>query len=181
MNRIHKGISLVLVAAMACWGCQPAYAEEVSVPDALPAVEATGPSTADLADAMAAEPVQMAMFVTVPTDPTAEIAPARVSKLPVTAYAGTGQETRLEMDLASINSQAEREGWPTWAKVTVIVGGVAVVALASWAIVEATQHHGDHTSGDDSSIHLPIEVNGDGNHVNVTWDSPSTSSTRTGY
>lgn len=102
------------------------------------------------------------------------------TRIPIAVKGGTGQETRLGVDVAGINAQAEREGWPTWAKVTVIVGGVAVVALASWAIVEATQN-GEHTSGDDSSTHYNIGVGGEGNTVHVKIDSPDTTTTRNGY
>lgn len=178
MKRIHKGISLVLVAAMACWGCQPAYAEEVSIPDAPPIFEA-GPTAEEIIGASAAGGVRatsdLAMIVTVPTDPTAEIAPARVPRLPVTASAATGQDARVAVDMAA--AKQATGGWPWYGKAAVVVGSVALVGLATWAIVEAS-HNGSHDN--DSSTHYTIMGGDEGSTVNVRIDSPDTS-TRSGW
>ncbi len=169
MKSIQKGISLVLAAAMACWGCQPAYAEEVSVPDAPPIFEA-GPTAEEIIGASAAGGVRttsdLAMIVTVPTDPTAEIAPARVPRLPVTASAGTGQDARVAVDMAA--AQRAAQGWPWYGKAAVVVGCVAVAALATWAVIEATN---DGSHDHDSSEHLSVGVHGEGNTVNIRYGS----------
>lgn len=176
MKRIHKGISLVLVAAMACWGCQPAYAEEVSVPDAPPIFEA-GPTTEEIIGASAAGGVRatsdLAMIVTVPTDPTAEIAPARVPRLPVTASAGTGQDARVAVDMAA--AQQATEGWPWYGKAAVVVGCALVVGLATWGIVEAS-HKGSHDN--DAATHYTI-YGDDGATLNVRIGADNTTHTST--
>ncbi len=178
MKRIHKGISLVLAAAMACWGC-PAYAEEaVSVPDAPPAVEVSPVTSADLASAMSAEPVQLAMYYVVPADPSADIEPAKRGALPIVASAGTGRDTQLGVNLSAASAQAEREGWPWYAKAGVVVGCVLVVGLATWGIVEAS-HKGSHDN--DASTHYTI-YGDDGSTLNVRIGADNNStSTTTGW
>ncbi len=174
---MKRNLSLVLAAVLAA-NCFPAAAQTVEVPDVPPAVEAGGATSADIADAMAAGPVQTAMLVTVPTDPTADISTAGTSRLPVTAYAGTGQETRLGVDLSAASAQAEREGWPWYGKVAVVVGCALVVGLATWGIVEAS-HKGSHDQ--DSSTHYTI-YGDDGATMNVRIGSDnSSSSTSTGW
>lgn len=165
-----KWLTCILCLAIAQCGLSPALAQTVEVPDVAPDYAEGGPS--DLAEATAIG-TDLAMLYHVPTSPADGLGTATpATPLPLTVQAASGGETRLGVDVAGINETAEREGWPTWAKVTCIVGGVAVVALASWAIVEATQS-GSHTSGDDSSTRYNIGVGGEGNTVTVRIDSPS--------
>lgn len=167
-----KTLTIILCLALAQCGLSPAWAQTVEVPEVAPAYEAGGPDASDLAGATAIG-TDLAMRYHVPTSPADGLGTATpATPLPLTVQAASGGETRLGVDVAGINETAEREGWPTWAKATCIVGGVAVVALASWAIVEATQS-GSHTSGDDSSTRYNIGVGGEGNTVTVRIDSPS--------
>lgn len=171
MKRTIASISYLFVVALINAGCTPAYAQTVEVPEVAPDYADGGP---DMECVTANAGCDLAMLYQVPTTPADGLGrPAPAPTLPLSVQAASGGETRLGVDVAGINARAEREGWPTWAKVTVIVGGVAVVALASWAIVEATQH-GNHTSGDDSSTHYNIGVGGEGNSVSVRIDSPET-------
>lgn len=171
-------LALFLCLALAQCGLPPAWADAVAVPDTPPAIEEGGPDASDLA-ASAPIGTDLAMLYHVPATGNADLSPAASSALPVELSAGTGADTRLGVDMSALNSQAEREGWPTWAKGTVIVCGVAVVALASWAIVEACQH-GEHTSGDDSSSHFSVGVGGENNSVTIHYDSPQNTSTQSG-
>lgn len=171
---MKHAITFLLCLSLAQCGLSPAWADTVEIPDAPdPFFEPGGPDASDLASLPPS--TDLAMLYHVPADGDAGFAPATPVAFPLSLQAGTDQETRLSVDTRAISERADREGWPTWAKVTVIVGGVAVVALTSWAIVEATQHHGDHTSGDDASIHLPVTVGGQNNHVEVNYDSHKTS------
>lgn len=166
-----KTLTIILCLALAQCGLSPAWAQTVEVPDVAPDYAEGGPEDLDFVTANASS--DMAMLYQVPTSPADGLGrPAPAPTLPLSVQAASGGETRLGVDVAGINETAEREGWPTWAKVTCIVGGVAVVALASWAIVEATQS-GSHTSGDDSSTRYNIGVGGEGNTVTVRIDSPS--------
>lgn len=166
-----RTLTIILCLALAQCGLSPSWAQTVEVPDVAPDYAEGGPEDLDFVTANAGS--DMAMLYQVPTSPSDGLGrPAPAPTLPLTVQAASGGETRLGVDVAGINETAEREGWPTWAKVTCIVGGVAFVALASWAIVEATQH-GDHTSGDDSSTGYNIGVGGEGNTVVVRIDSPS--------
>ena len=166
-----KTLTIILCLALAQCGLSPAWAQTVEVPDVAPDYAEGGPEDMEFVTANAGG--DLAMLYQVPTTPADGLGePVHASPLPLSVQAASGGETRLGVDVAGINETAEREGWPTWAKVTCIVGGVAVVALTSWAIVEATQS-GSHTSGDDSSTRYNIGVGGEGNTVTVRIDSPS--------
>ncbi len=166
-----KTLTIILCLALAQCGLSPALAQTVEVPEVAPDYAEGGPEDMEFVTANAGG--DLAMLYQVPMSPADGLGrPAPAPTLPLSVQASSGGETRLGVDVAGINARAEREGWPTWAKVTVIVGGVAVVALASWAIVEATQS-GSHTSGDDSSTRYNIGVGGEGNTVTVRIDSPS--------
>lgn len=161
-------LTATLILSLVHAGCSPVWAQTVEVPDTLPAVESGGPTAAELA---AIPPsTDLAMLYHVPAAGDADITPAIPAASPLDIQAATGSDTHIGVDTAAINAKP----WPTWAKVTVIVGGAAVVALTSWAIVEACQH-GEHTSGDDSSTHYNIGVGGEGNTLHIRIDSPDTS------
>ena len=88
--------------------------------------------------------------------------------VPVTLSAGTGNETRVGVDVSA--AEAASEGWPWYGKAALVVGCVLVAGLATWAIVEGT-HSGSHD--DDSSQHMSVGVGGEGNHVTVHYHSPT--------
>lgn len=178
MNRIHKEICLALVAAMAFWGCQSAYSEEVSVPAALPAIEPTGPTPSDISAAAASDPLQAAMLFHVPANTDAYIAlpSSSAPRIPVVASSATASDTRLGVDLSAAN--AASDGWPWYGKAALIAGCVILVGLSAWAIVAACESGGS-SSGDDSSTRYGVVVGGEGNTVHVRIDSPESSSSST--
>jgi len=157
----------------------------VTVGDVPPAVDATAPA-ADLSALLSSAVAERDGGGDLDAPPVlvadAQIDEGGGSASPLLLQSATGKDTRLSVDMAAINATAEKEGWPTWAKVTVIIGGVAVVALASWAIVEATQN-GSHSSHSDSSNHYNLNVDGTGNTatlaVNCASDKDSASSSTT--
>lgn len=160
-----KHLTLLLCLAIAQCGLSPAWADTVELPDAPPpAVEPGGPDASDLA---ASAPIggDLAMLYTVPTatDGIPSIQPTPAAS-PLRVRASSGGETRLSVDVGAANAMAEREGWATWQKWTVIGVAVVATAVAGVLIVNATQHHGN-TSGDNSSttVHVP----GNGNTVNI--------------
>ena len=59
-----------------------------------------------------------------------------------------------------------------------VVGTIAILGLAGWAIVEAST---ESSHDQDSSHHTTVYVDGDGNTVTVHPDSWSSSSSRSGY
>jgi len=171
---MKRNLSLVLAAVLAA-NCCPVRADVVSVLDTPPAFEVSPVTSADLASAMSAEPVQLAMYYMVPADPSADIAPAKRGTLPVVASAGTGRDTQLGVDLAAASAQAEREGWPWYGKAAVVVGCALVAGLATWAIVEAS-HKGSHDQ--DSSTHYTLTAD-DGATMNVRIGADNTTHTST--
>ena len=165
-------ITLLLCLALAQCGLSPAWADAVEYPEATPpAVEPGGPDASDLA-ASAPIGTDLAMLYHVPADGDSPLlATPATPASPLTLQAGTGSDTRLGVDVAGIQSQADREGWG-WQEWTICGICIAAVAVASVFIVQATQA-GDHTSGDDSSTRYNIGVGGEGNSVSVRIDSPS--------
>lgn len=174
---MKQNLSLVLAAIIAA-NCFPAHADVVSVQDTPPSVEESPFTAADLSDAMSAEPARLAMYYVVPADPSADIEPAKRGALPIVASAGTGRDTQLGVNLSAASAQAEREGWPWYAKAGVVVGCVLVVGLATWGIVEAS-HKGSHDN--DASTHYTI-YGDDGSTLNVRIGADNNStSTTTGW
>lgn len=175
-------ITLLLVIAIA--GCSvPAFADEVAVAYAAPAVEdfGTGGFSAAWAFGEADEPetVRLAMFR--PKAAAAGIgaetdAPASAS--PLTVSGGSGRDWQLGVDPRAAAETADREGWPWYGKALLIGGCVIVAGLAVWAIADACDG-GGNSSGDDSGIH--VHVPGDGNTINVNSPhyQPTTSTTST--
>lgn len=177
---IKTALTIFLSIALAQCGLSRAWADPVTLPEAPPpAVVPGGPDATDLA-ASAPIGTDLAMlYYHVPADGSAPITihPSRAA-MPITLSAGTGAETRLALDVGAMNSQAESQGWPTWLTVTAWVAGVAIVGLAAWGIVEATQSSGSSTSGD----HTHIDVSGNGNQINLgspNHNSPTQTSTTT--
>lgn len=168
-----KTLSILLVAALAVAGCAPSYAAEVAVEDTAPAVESGGPD-GEFVTANAAPAVTM-LFAppSVPRDAVYDAAPAPA--YPLTLQAASGADTRLAVDIAAADKATE--GWPWYAKAGVVIGCVALVGLATWAIVEAS-HGGSHDQ--DSSSHVTI-YGDDGATLNVRIGSDNQSSTRTGW
>lgn len=177
---MKNAITLLLCLALAQCGLSPAWADAVEYPEAPPpAVEPGGPDASDLA-ASAPIGTDLAMLLYhMPTDRSKPlvVTPARAA-MPLALSAGTGSETRLTLDVGAVSSQAERQGWPTWLTVTAWVAGIAIVGLAAWGIVEATQSSGSSTSGD----HMHIDVSGNGNQINLgspNHNSPTQTSATT--
>ena len=164
-------LPLLLSLSLAQCHLTPAWADAVDLPDAPPpAVEPGGPDASDLATS-APIGTDLAMLYTVPTAPDGAgtgTTPMRDS--PLKLQSGTGQDTRLGVDLAAADKATD--GWPWYAKAGVVVGCVALVALATWGIVEAS-HSGSHDN--DSSTHYTI-YGDDGATLNVKIGSPSSSS-----
>lgn len=179
---MKHAITLILCLALAQCGLSPAWAQTVTVPDAPPAVEEGGPDSADLA--ALAPTTDLALLYHVPANPKADITPVPGSGLPLAVSAATGADTRLSVDASAISERAEREGWATWKKWTVIGVSVVAVSVAAVLIIQSTQG-GHHSSGDDSSTHYNIGVGGQNNTVHVRIDADdttsSTSSTSGGY
>ena len=170
---MKHALTLLLCLALAQCGLSRAWADAVTLPEAPPpAVEPGGPDPSDFA-ASAPIGTDLAMLCHVPADGSVPytLTPAATPASPLTLQAGTGADTRLGVDVAGIQSQADREGWG-WQEWTICGICIAAVAVASVFIVQATQA-GDHTSGDDSSTHYNIGVGGEGNSVSVRIDSPS--------
>lgn len=127
-----------------------------------PAVEAGGPEAGDIANAPPGG--DMAMLYHVPAAGEADIVPAAVQALPVVASAGTGQDTRVGVDLAAADRATE--GWPWWGKALVAGGCVVVAGIVTYAIVDAC-NGGSHDG--DSSSHLTLGVGGENNTVTVNY------------
>lgn len=172
-----KPLSILLVAALAAAGCQPALAEDVAVEDTAPVVEAGGPD-GEFVTANARPGAVTMLFAppSVPRDTVYDAAPASVS--PLTLQAASGADTRLSVDIGAADKATE--GWPWYGKAAVVVGCVLVVGLATWGIVEAS-HKGSHDH--DSSTHYTI-YGDDGSTLNVRIgadNNTSSSSTTTGW
>lgn len=177
---MKHALTYLLCLALAQCGLSTAWADTVELPDApAPFSEPGGPDASDLA-ASAPIGTDLAMlYYHVPADGSAPITihPSRAA-MPITLSAGTGAETRLALDVGAMSSQTEQQGWPTWLTVTAWVAGIAIVGLAAWGIVEATQSSGSSTSGD----HTHIDVSGNGNQINLgspNHNSPTQTSTTT--
>ena len=169
-----------LILALLNAGYSPAWAQTVEVPDTPPAIEVGGPEAADLI-ASAPNGTDLAMLYHVPADAKTDIAPVPDSGLPLAVSAATGADTRFSVDAGAISERAEREGWATWKKWTVIGVSFVAVSVAAVLIVHSTQG-GHHSSGDDSSTHYNIGVGGQNNTVHVRIDADdTTSSTSGGY
>ncbi len=165
-----KTLTIILCLALAQCGLSPAWAQTVEVPDVAPDYAEGGPEDMEFVTANAGG--DLAMRYQVPTTPADGLGePVHTTPLPVSVQAASGGETRLGVDVAGIQSQADREGWG-WQEWTICGICIAAVAVASVFIVQATQA-GDHTSGDDSSTRYNIGVGGEGNSVSVRIDSPS--------
>ena len=173
---MKRNLALVLAAILAA-NCFPTRADVVSVQETAPSVEGAPLSAFDIASVAPSKPSRLAMYYVVPTDPSAEITPAKGLSVPVVASAGTGRDTQLGVDIAAASALAEREGWPWYAWAGVAVGTVIVIGLTAWAIVEASN---DGSHDQDSSTHYTI-YGDDGSTQTIYIDSPSTSNTRTGY
>lgn len=175
----------ILVPLLAAMGCRPACAHTVEVPDVAPVYEEGGPDGTPIAAAR--DFGDMAMLYHVPTPPVDGLeSQPRAATLPLAVYASSGGETRLSLDVSGINQTAEREGWPTWLTVTAWVGGIALVGLVAWGIVEATQsdggssHSGDHTTIDVSGSGNTVNVNSPNIHPSATTSTSTSTSTMTG-
>lgn len=175
---MKHAITFLLCLSLAQCGLSPAWADMVALPDAPdPFFEPGGPDASDLAASVLGG-TDLAMLYDVPASGSTNLSPATPVGAPIRLQAETGGNTRIAVDAGAVQSTLDRS-WPTWVKVTVVVGSVAVVALASWAIVEACQH-GEHTSGDDASTHYNVAVGGEGNTVNIRLNSDESTQTSTG-
>lgn len=172
----------ILVPLLAAMGCRPACAQEVGVPEEPPAVEdfgGGGPGGLDawtFAAGGRPETLELALADT-GMDP-ALLAVDGGTAMPLAIQGGTGRDWQMGVDPRGAAAVADREGWPWWGKALVIGGCVVVAGLATWAIVEACDG-GSHSSGDDSSTHYHIGVNGSGNRVDVRFNSPNSTSATT--
>ena len=174
---MKRTITLLLVIAIS--GCSvPAFADEVAVAYAAPAVEdfGTGGFSAAWAFGEADEPetVRLAMFrakaaaagIGAETD-------AAASASPLTVSGGSGRDWQLGVDPRAASETADREGWPWYGKALLIGGCVIVAGLATWAIVEACDGGGSHSSSDSSQT-VRADVGGQNNSVTIHYHSPST-------
>lgn len=109
----------------------------------------------------------LAMLYQVPTTPREEgVEATPAAPLPLTIQSASGAGTRVGVDVAAAERAAQ--GWPWYGKAALVVGCVAVAALATWAVIEATN---DGSHDHDSSEHLSVGVHGEGNTVNIRYGS----------
>lgn len=155
-----KILTIILCLALAQCGLSPAWAQTVEVPDVAPDYAEGGPDDMEFVTANAGG--DLAMLYQVPTTPREEgFGATPAAPLPLTIQSASGAPTRLSVDLAAADRASE--GWPWYAKAGVVIGCVALVGLAAWAIVEAS-HNGSHDQ--DSSSHVTI-YGDDGSTLNV--------------
>lgn len=165
---MKKLLIIILCLAVSQCGLSPAWAAPVEVPETAPTYVKGGPETIQVRTVRSdASPDYLQ-----PLSGT-YVTPSVTPSVPITIQAGSGTETRLGVDLAAADKATE--GWPWYGKAAVVVGCVAVVALATWAIVEAAQ---DGSHDNDSSSHVTI-YGDDGSTLNVRIGSDN--ETRTGY
>lgn len=93
------------------------------------------------------------------------------ARLPLAVQAGSGQETRVSVNPAAVDSE-----WPWYAKAAIVVGCVAVAGVATWAVVESC---GGGRHDNDGSQHMNLNLSGDANQVTVHFhtDEPTTTTT----
>lgn len=168
---IFRSLVLFLVLALVQCGFSPAWARPVEVPDVLPDTVVGGPDLVSfwMPPGSSAGP-DLYTLASARYDATYS-----KPSVPITVKAASGETTRLAVDVAAADRATE--GWPWYGKAAVVVGSVALVGLATWAIVEAS-HNGSHDN--DSSTHYTIMGGDEGSTVNVRIDSPDTS-TRSGW
>ena len=106
------------------------------------------------------------MLYHVPTAADVDVAGNATTASPLLLQAATGSDTRLGVDLTA--ADAASRGWPWYGKAALVVGCVAVAALATWAVIEATN---DGSHDHDSSEHLSVRVHGEDNTVNIRYGS----------
>ncbi len=161
-----KTLTIILCLALAQCGLSPAWAQTVEVPDVAPDYAEGGPEDMEFVTANAG--CDLAMLYQVPTSPREEgfeASPAAPLP-PLTIQSASGAETRVGVDVAA--AERASEGWPWYGKAALVVGCVAVAALATWAVIEATN---DGSHDHDSSEHLSVGVHGEGNTVNIRYGS----------
>lgn len=168
-----RTLTLILCLALGQCGFSTAWAGEVAVQDA-PEYDFCegGPTAGDLSFQPAGgggvdTPSDLAMLYTVPTAPDGAGAGATpAGESPLRLQAGSGQDTRVGVDLATADRATD--GWPWWGKALVVGGCIIVAGIATWAIVEAV-NDGSHDG--DSSSHATVSVGGQNNSVTVNYDN----------
>ena len=177
---MKRPITALLLLALASCNV-PAFAEDVTVEETPANIETMHETAASIADILGVPPSddQNGLDAAPTMADGALLAQGATAPSPLLLQGGTGRDTRLSVDTTAINERAEREGWATWQKWTVVGVCVVAVAVASVLIVDACQR-GEHSSRDDNSSHLPVSIGGDNNTVTIHYDSPQTSSTQNG-